>query len=134
MADVKLFIDHMRDRIASTSDFTAEGFTQERVYRQYLPQVKSPEFPCITLSFEKEKTEVFADIAVGKLFVSVHSKQFSACQTAANWITPLLHLHKYSDPTLIVYQCHEQGGPPTPSWDEKTESWESMQGFDAIFG
>jgi hypothetical protein len=133
MADVVAFIDHNRDLIAAAPRFTQDGFTHEQVYRQYLPQVKNPTFPCITLSFEKEKMEVFADVAVGMLYVSVHMKKFSTTQSVADWISALLRDHKFSDATTTIYKCQEQGGPPTPSYDKETETWESMQGFEVMF-
>lgn len=134
MADVAAFIDHNRDLIATSEHFTTSGFKKEQVYRQYLPQVKDPKFPCITLSFEKDHMENFADIAAGTLFVSVHMKDFSKTQDVATWLTVLLHEHKFSNGTLIIYKCQEQGGPPTPSYDKDKECWESIQGFEVLFG
>lgn len=134
MADIALFIDHIRDRIAAEAGFTTSGFNREQVYRQYLPQVKDPVFPCITLSFEKDKTEVFADVAIGTLYISVHMKQFSKVQDVQKWLTSSMHQHTFSDGTLVIWMCQEQGSPPTPSWDEKTQTWESIQSFDVRFG
>jgi len=134
MADTTAFIDHIRDKIAADAHFTTDGFNQEQVYRQYLPQVKDPTFPCISIAFEKDKTEVFADIFSGVLYISVNTKQFAQTQSVSDWISRLLHTHTFSDTSLVLYKCQEQGGPPTPSYDKETKTWESMQGFEVCFG
>lgn len=133
MANTVLFINAVRDTIAAKPDFATEGYNKERVYRQYLPQVKDPQYPCITLSFEKERMEAFADIATGTLFVSVHTKTFSKTQSGSDWLSKVLHMFTFSDGETVVYKCQEQDGPPTPTYDKNTETWESMQSFHVAF-
>jgi hypothetical protein len=134
MADLGAFIDHNRDLIATAQKFTEDGFVQEQVYRQYLPQVKDPKFPCITLSFEKDQEEVFAGISTGMFYVSVYTKQFSKTQDTTTWITDLLHGYTYSNGSLVIYKCLEKSSPPSPSYDKETETWETVQGFEVSFG
>lgn len=134
MGNLNAFIDHNRDLIAATQSFTDDGFTKEQVYRQYLPQVKDPKFPCISLSFEKDQEEIFAEISSGMFYVTVNTKQFSKSQSTTNWITDLLHGHTYSNGSLVIYKCLEKSSPPSPSYNKDTETWETTQGFEVSFG
>ena len=133
MASASAFFNHIRGFIAAASWFTSRGFTNQTVYRQFLPQVKDPLFPCITLGFDPDKRD-FADIDTGTLYVGVHTKSFPDTETVANKLKDSLHQHQFSDDTLIIYKCDFIGGTPMPMFDKSTAIWEVVLEFECWFG
>lgn len=134
MANVIPFFTYMKRLISAQGWFATRGFTNKAIYRAYLPQVKDPVFPCITLVFDPEKLELFANISEGKLYIGVHSKSFGDVEAMANDIDTLLHLHKGVDGNLTVYKCHNKGGTPQPMHNATLNYWETVLEFDVSFG
>jgi urate oxidase len=134
MSDTTAFIKYIKRRLSGANWFTTQGFTNQQVYRQYLPQVKQPVFPCLTLSYEVDKREVFADVDDLCLFVSVHAKDFDTAEQVAKLISDTLHKHTYSDDQLTIYKCHDVGIPTVPSFNKDLNCWEAVVEFDCQVG
>jgi len=134
MADAGAFINQIRSRIVEQPQFTT-GFNAELIYRQYLPTVKEPKFPCITLVYEEESEEVFAPLSNGMLYIGIHKKDFNAVQSAIYWIGQCLHNYMVSVPDVVtIFQCHKKGTPPSPVWNDDQQSWGAMLAFEVRFG
>jgi hypothetical protein len=131
---ISSFFNYIRGKIALASWFTDQGFTNQTVYRQFLPQVKDPNFPCITFGLDPEKREVFATIDDTTLYIGVHTKTFTATEFVANSIKDLLHKHQYSDDNLIIYKCLFTGGSPMPMFDKALNIWEVVLEFECSVG
>lgn len=135
MADAGAFITQIRSRIVEQPSFSTTGFNQSLIYRQYLPTIKEPKFPCITLVYEEENEEVFAPLSNGMLYVGIHHQDFNSVQTTIHWLGQCLHNYTVLvTDTVIIYQCHKKGTPPSPVWDEKNQAWEASLAFEVRFG
>jgi hypothetical protein len=134
MAQVPLFIDKVQDTLVSNDALTAKGITKKRVYRQYLPQVKDPEYPLITLSYEVQSTDVGLNVDSVKLYVQIQSQQFIDTYEMQTIVQNLLHLFTYADGNIIVYKCFNAGGPTVPFHDKDLNHWESSLEFDVEVG
>jgi len=134
MADAPALLKYVKQRIAQTAWFLTEGFTNQQIYRQYLPQVKNPIYPCQTLSYETDKRETFADVDTVHLFVSVHSKEFDFVERVSKLISETMHTHTYSDDSLIIYKCIDVGIPTVPSFNKDLNVWESVVEFECLIG
>lgn len=134
MADLPGFVTHVQDLILAATWFASQGFSQQTIYRQFLPQVKDPIYPCISLSYRVENREIFADIDQGTLFVGVHSKDFGQADTVGKLLNDALHLHTFSEEGLIVYKCHARGGPPQPIFNAQLNCWEALLEFEFAVG
>ncbi|MFA5152619.1 MAG: hypothetical protein WC554_08685 [Clostridia bacterium] len=134
MADADVFINQIRTQVVAQPQFTTD-FTTELIYRQYLPTVKEPKFPCITLVYEEESEEIFAPLSNGMLYVGIHMKDFNKVGTAIHWIGQCLHNYVMSTTgVLTIFQCHKKGTPPSPIWDESKQTWEASLAFEVRFG
>jgi len=134
MADTTAFIRHIKTKLSGADWFASQGFSNQQVYRQYLPQVKEPIYPCLTLSYEIDERAVFANIDNLRLFVSVHAKEFDKVEEVAKQLSDLLHKYTYSDEQLTIYKCYDVGVPTVPSWNKNLNVWEAVVEFDCQVG
>lgn len=134
MANAAALINESREQIVAQPEFTQNKLTKELIYRQYLPLVKEPKFPCITLVYEEEDAETCMDVSNGMLYVGIHSQDFNAIQNTVHWIGQTLHNFMTSNENVIVYKCHKKGTPPAPAWDDTLKAWGAMLAFEVSFG
>ncbi len=134
MADISAFIKYAKRRVAAQPWFGEKGLTNQRIYRQFLSQVKNPEFPCISLAYEIDQREVFANIDNLHLFMTVHAKEFDFAEEIAKLISDTMHLHTYADDQLTIYKCHDVGIPTVPSFNKHLNCWEAIVEFDCRIG
>jgi hypothetical protein len=137
MSDSSLLIDHVRDYLGAQDEFTADGFNPGLIYREYLPLVKEPKFPCITLVYEEEEEETFASISKGMLYIGIHSQGthgFNDIQTTMFWVSAALHKYMITTTQVTVYKCHKKGTPPSPTWDDTPKAWGATLAFEVAFG
>ena len=134
MAQVLTFIDKVQDILMADATLVAAGITKKRIYRQFLPQVKNPEYPLITLSYEVQATDIGLDIDEVRLYVQVHSQKFEDTYTMQTVIQGLLHRYTYSGSDIIVYKCFSAGGPTVPYFDRDLNHWESSLEFSVEIG
>lgn len=132
MADILAFVRHMETRLSEQAWFSTDGFTKATIHRQNLPA--NPIYPCIVLGYETEKTEVFADIIEGKLYVTVYTKEYPTAEQIAQKVRLALHTYTYGDTALVVYQCHNVGGPLQPGFVNSLGAWETPVEFDIRTG
>jgi hypothetical protein len=134
MADTTTFIKHIKTKLSEASWFNSQGFTNQQVYRQYLPQVKVPLYPCLTISYEIDERAVFANIDTLRLFISTHAKEFNSVEEIAKQISDLLHRYTYADEQLTIYKCYDVGIPTVPSFNKDLNVWEAVVEFDCLVG
>ena len=134
MAQIPLFIDVIQDTLVADDSLITKGITKKRIYRQYVPQIKDPEYPLITLSYEVQFTDVGLDIDSIKLYVQIHTQDFTDTYEMQTIIQNLLHRFTYSDNSIIVYKCFNVGGPTVPFHNKDLNHWESSLEFDVEIG
>lgn len=134
MANAPVFIKHIKRKLSGMPWFSENGLTTQTIYRQYLPQVKNPSYPCLTLAYEIDQREVFADVDDIRLYVMAHTKEFDGAEVLGNLIADSLHKYTYSDDTLIVYNCLDVGIPTTPSWNRDQNCWDTIVEFTCSVG
>ncbi len=134
MANMPAFILRIQNKVSQAQFFTDEGFAPEAVYKQYLPQVKQPIYPCISLAYEIDKRELFADIDNGKLYAGVHCKEFNQAERIGHQLSDLIHQSLYSGDDCIVYFARYVGGPPTPIFNTMLNCWETICEFEVRIG
>jgi hypothetical protein len=134
MAQVSLFIDKIQDVLVADETLAGKGISKKRIYRQYLPQVKDPDLPLITLSYEVKYTDVGLNIDSVGLYIVIHSQEFIDTYEMQTTIQELLHGLTYADAMIIVYKCFNVGGPTVPFHDKELNHWESTLEFDVEVG
>lgn len=122
------FMRHIHTEISEQAWFTTDGFDKSRIHKQNLPA--TPVFPCMVTAYQIDETEVFADIAQGKLFVTVYCQEFNAAEQVAQKVIAFLHRYTYGDDTLVIHKCHNIGGPPLPAHENSIGAWEAPTEFD----
>jgi len=134
MAQIPKFIDKIQGVLVVDPTLITKGIVKKRIYRQYLPQVKDPEYPLITLSYEVQFTDVALNIDSLKLYVQIHAIEFLDTYEMQTVVQGLLHRLMYSDSNIIVYKCFSAGGPTVPYFDKDLNHWESTLEFDVEVG
>jgi hypothetical protein len=134
MAQASLFITEIKDILAADATLITKGITKQRIYRVYLPQIKDPKYPLITLAYEIESTDVGLDIDSVKLYVQIYSKSFDDTYSMQTVMQNLLHRFVYADTNIIVYKCFNVGGPTVPYFDKELNHWESSLEFEVYVG
>lgn len=134
MANMPAFVTHIQNTVSAASWFATERFTKQTIYKQFLPQVKDPVYPCITIAYLLDKRELFADIDTGTLILGIHSKDYSTAERVSKLLNDTLHLHVHSDDTVIVYMCHAKGGSLQPIFNVQLNCWEVSNEFEIRVG
>lgn len=134
MAQISKFIDIVQGILTGNETLAAKGITHKSVYRQYLPQVKDPQVPNITVAYEVQSTDVGLSIDKVKLYVCLHSIEFLDTYDMQPVIQTLLHGYQHADAEIIVYKCVNVGGPTVPYHDKVLNQWESTLEFDCEIG
>lgn len=134
MADWTAFYNYLRDFIEQASWFSANGFARKRIYRQFLPQVKSPEFPCISTAMRPLKRDRATHFDALQLFITVHSDSNVAVEQATMDLADRLHGLHYSCPNFTLYNCWYDGSPPIPEFDKSLNKWYSLLEFELNLG
>ena len=148
MADLPIFLTHIKTVISQQTWFTECGLTPAQIYKQFLPQIKDPIYPCITLGYESDPSELFADIENGSLYLDIYSKDFNLPWTISNYLKKPpdkggFHNYHYADDTLIVFQMLYLGGAgvkratplsTVPTFDTSLNAWVSQLEFGVRLG
>ena len=134
MANVPKFIDKIQDILSSDVTLQAQGITKKNVYRRYLPMLKNPVAPHITLHYEIERTEVSTGIDKTKLYIILHTIEFQETYEMQIVIHDLIHYLMYSDENFVLYKCFSAGGPAVPYFDKELNHWETCLEFDCEIG
>ena len=134
MAQIPKFIDVVQGVLVNNSFLASNGITYKNVYRQFLPQVKDPPAPHVTLAYEIQSTQVSTGIDKVKLYVCIHTIEFIEVQDMLTVMQGLLHTFTHSDENIIVYKCFNAGGPNMPYHDKILNHWEASLEFDCEVG
>ena len=134
MANIPKFIDKVQDLLTGDATLQANGITKKNVYRRYLPMVKNPPAPHITLFYEVERTEVSTGIDKTKLYVILHTSEFLETYDMQTTIHDLLHQFTWFDNNFALYKCFSMGGPAVPIFDKELNHWEVCLEFDCEIG
>jgi hypothetical protein len=123
------FIDHIRELISVQSEFARDGFTNQRIYRQYLSQVENPEYPCITLFYALTHSDFQLRVYEGKLYITIHHKtSVKYPADVGEWVGSLFLLYSADDAVrgITIHRVNLVSIPPTPTFNEKMNNWELM--------
>jgi hypothetical protein len=134
MANIPKFIDKVQDLLTGDATLIANGITKKNVYRRYLPMVKNPPAPHITLFYEVERTEVSTGIDKVKLYIILHTVEFLETYDMQVRIHDLIHYLTQSDDDFALYKCFSMGGPAVPIFDKELNHWECCLEFDCEVG
>lgn len=134
MAQGPKFIDVVQGILVANTFLISKGINRKNVYRQFLPQVKDPPPPSITLAYEVQSTDVGLNIDKVKLYVCIHTIEFLDAYEMQPVIQALLHGYQHVDTAIIVYKCYNIGGPTVPYHDNVLNQWESTLEFDCEVG
>jgi len=133
MSKVPQFIDHIREVILATPIFLQKGFTEQTLYRRYLPQIKAEtiQYPCMTLTYDMDMRAKWAPIDYLRLYLTIHMKTFEDVAVILDALADTLHDHKYADCYITIYRLWLEGGPPAPIYDQMTNKWWARLEFSA---
>ena len=134
MAQIPFFIDKIQSILTSDATLAAAGITQKNVYRRYLPMVKNPPAPHITLSYEVERTDVSMNIDKVKLYIILHTQEFLETYELQGVLQNLIHRLTYADENIVLYKCYNVGGPAVPYFDKELNHWQTCLEFDCEVG
>jgi hypothetical protein len=130
---IKPFIKHIQRQIVTNADLAAL-FNVNTIYRKSLPQVKSPVYPCITIHYDLDPRQAFAEIDHLYLFITIYTEEFFDAEDTADTLSDMFHLYTYSDDTIVIYKMFSQGGMVSPVYDEKLRKWNSVLQFEVHLG
>jgi hypothetical protein len=128
------FITFIKRWLSEQEWFTEKGFTKQSIFKQFLPQNKEPNWPCITIAYELDKRDVGLGTDEGALYITVHSKDFNFPDEVAQLINNALHDKKHSNDDFVLYQCFATGNATTPIFNQKWNNWESVCEFSFKVG
>jgi hypothetical protein len=134
MAQIPKLIDHIQDLLTSDPTLAANGITKKNVYRRYLPMVKNPPAPHITLHYEVERTGVATGIDKVKVYIILHTSEFLETYEMQVVIHDIIHRLTYADENFVLYKCFSLGGPAVPFFDKELNHWECCLEFDCEVG
>lgn len=130
---LKPFIKHVQRKIIEHSELSVK-FNQNNVYRRSLPQIKDPKYPCITVFYDLDPRQIFAEIDHIQLYITIHTDEFFDAENSADLIADLFHLYSISTSEFIVYKMFSQGGMASPVYDDKLRKWNSVLQFEVHLG
>jgi hypothetical protein len=130
---IKPFIKHVQRMIITHAELS-QKFNVNNVYRRTLPQIKDPKYPCITMYYDLDPRQAFAEIDHVQLYITIHTDEFFDAENSADLIADLFHLYTYSDNEIVIYKMFSQGGMVSPVYDDKLRKWTSVLQFEVHLG
>lgn len=137
MANINLFIDHLRDIIIAMPEFTAVKLSKRDIARRYNPAIKDrrPEdFPAIAIVYDFNSRERWAPIDNVNLILQIEMKDFDDVQVLAEALRDKFDQYEAVDGSLIIYKMWHNGGDPQPIFNEKHTTYWSVLKFECRIG
>jgi hypothetical protein len=133
MSKQRTFIKHLQTLI-TTDETLSATFNDKNIYRRSLPQVVNPTYPCATIYYDRDLRQAFSEIDRLQVYIEIHTKEFFNVEDIVDRINELLHLYRYANDTIVVYNCFSMGGLVTPAYDAKLNVWSSVLQFEVHLG
>lgn len=136
MPSTSKLISYLRDRLLVEPTVVANNIGRSRIFNKMLSTVTDTDrvFPCLTLTYDADRTEIFADIVPITVYIEIHTKDATITDDLADAIVALYHRHTGHTDAVTVYMCHDQGGRVSPIFDSHLNTWGSLLAFDIKFG
>ena len=136
MPSTSQLISYLRDQLLAEPTVIANGIGRSHVFNKMLSTVVDTNqvFPCLTLTYDADRTEIFADLVPITVFIEIHTKDAAITDDLADAIVALYHRYTGRTEAVTVYMCHDQGGRVSPIFDSRLNTWGSLLAFDIKFG
>lgn len=114
----------------------ASGITRLNIFKKMLSVVADPDrmLPCLTLTYDADRTEIFADLVPITIFIEIYTKDDAITDDLADAIVALLHRYTGRTDGVTVYLTVDKGGRVSPVFDSRLNAWGSLLSFDVKFG
>ena len=137
MANINLFIDHVRDIIIVMPEFVAVDLTKKDIARRYNPAIKDrgpSEWPAVALIYDFNNRERWAPIDNVNFVIQIEMKAFDDVQVLAEAIRDRFDQHKFADPDLIIHIMWHNGGDAQPIYNEMHNTYFSILKVETRLG
>lgn len=131
MADVGKCVDAIGIALGNDG---ALGIPCAQIYRRFLPQVKDPQYPCVTLWYKVNSTDVGLGIDEVRLYVGLHTQDYTQTYDLQRRVQTLLHGLTLADTHVVIYKCFNVGSLAAPWHNKELNHWEAIVEFDVEVG
>lgn len=136
MPSTSKLISYLRNLLLTDPTVQANGIDRTKIFKKMLSTVSDTDrvFPCLTLSYDADRTEIFADIVPICVYVEIHTHDDSITDDLADAIVTLFHRYTIKTDDIIIYMCHDNGGRVSPIFSSVDNTWGSLLSFTIRFG